>query len=118
MRRALHRFTVSLLLASITALAPVAPAWAAADLPVFKKGDDYGAVRNKMIKAGWTPYHAPDADACREGDARCAGRPEMVACAGSGLANCKFLWKKKSETVALCTTGEGKAVFSSVCEPD
>ncbi|QSI31747.1 hypothetical protein GNX71_20050 [Variovorax sp. RKNM96] len=90
-------------------------ALAADDLPSLKTGEDYGAVRTKMIRAGWKPFHAPDADRCGSEDARCANRPEMVVCAGTGLANCKFLWKKSSRTVALCTAGETRAVFTGVC---
>ena len=92
-------------------------AFAADGLPPLKEGEDYGAVRTKMIKAGWKPFHAPDADECGSRDARCANRPEMVACAGTGLANCKFLWKKNSRTVALCTAGETRAVFTVDCRP-
>jgi hypothetical protein len=90
-------------------------ALAANDLPRLKAGEDYGAVRTKMINAKWKPFHAHDADRCGLGDARCAKRPEMVACAGTGLANCKFLWMKGSRTVALCTAGETRAVFTGVC---
>ncbi|WP_143605942.1 hypothetical protein [Variovorax sp. 54] len=81
------------------------------------KGEDYGAVRARMIQAGWKPYHAPDADRCSAYDARCVNRPEMVACAGTGVGACKFLWKKGAHTRALCTAGETRAVFFAVCEP-
>jgi hypothetical protein len=90
---------------------------AASDVPSFEKGEDYGAVRAKMIKAGWKPFHAPDADTCGAGDSRCTGRPEMVACAGTGLANCKFLWKKGARMLALCTAGELTARLDVVCQP-
>ena len=75
-------------------------------LPKLKKGESYKGVRAKMIKAGWKPYHSPNADKCAEGDNRCEGKPEMEACAGTGLANCVFLWKRQSRTVAIFTIGE------------
>ncbi len=74
-------------------------------LPRLKKSESYAMVRVKMIKAGWKPYHSPDAQDCG-GDARCEGRPEMEACAGTGMANCVFLWKRKGKTVEILTTGE------------
>lgn len=78
-------------------------------LPRFKRGENYASVRAKMMKAGWKPFRAPDADKCMEGDERCEGRPEMQACAGTGKANCKFLWKRRGKTVAIFTVGEPAA---------
>lgn len=114
----LARFFKSSFLTTLIAALLLGPlALAANDVPLFKKGEDYGAVRTKMIKAGWTPLHVTDADTCDSDDPRCIGRPEMVSCAGTGMANCKFLWKKDARTVALCTVGEGRAVFDGVCRP-
>ena len=67
------------------------------DLPHFKKNESYTNVRALMIKAGWKPFHTEDADVCSEGDSRCLGRPEMESCAGTGMANCKFLWTKNEK---------------------
>ena len=75
-------------------------------LPVFKKGQSYSSVRTKMLKAGWKPFHAEDADECMSGDKRCEDRPEMESCAGTGMANCRFLWKRKDKTVVIFTIGE------------
>ena len=47
--------------------------------------------------------------ACSAGDARCQGRPEMQACAGTGMANCRFLWQKDGRTIAVMTVGEDAA---------
>lgn len=87
----------------------------AADLPRFKKGESYTSVRTKMIKSGWTPFHSKDADVCSEGDKRCEDRPEMESCADTGMANCKFLWKKNGKTTAICTVGEEDNVYSAIC---
>jgi hypothetical protein len=75
-------------------------------LPRFGKGESYAKVRVKMLKAGWKPFHSPDADKCYDGDERCEGRPEMQNCAGTGLAPCRFLWKRKGKTVIIFTSGE------------
>lgn len=75
-------------------------------LPRFKKGEAYKSVRFKLLKAGWKPYHSPSADKCMKGDERCVNRPEMESCAGTGMANCKFLWKRRDQTVAIFTVGE------------
>ena len=85
------------------------------DPPSFSEGEDYKFVREKMIQFGWKPFHSNDADKCEKGDKRCEGRPEMEACAGTGLANCKFLWVKGSKKVAICTIGE-VAKFDGMCD--
>lgn len=84
--------------------------------PNFKKGESYASVRTKMIKAGWKPFHSEDADTCSAGDSRCTGRPEMQSCSGTGLANCRFLWKKDGKMTAICTVGEENAVFDNFCD--
>jgi hypothetical protein len=81
-------------------------AFAQNGLPRIRKGESYKSVRVKMIKAGWKPHHAKDADKCLKGDDRCRNRPEMQACAGTGTANCRFLWKRKEVTVVIFTSGE------------
>ena len=86
----------------------------AANLPHFKKHESYTSVRSKMIKSGWKPFHSEDANTCSEFDPRCKGRPEMEACAGSGMANCKFLWKKNGKITAICTVGVD-AIFDGIC---
>jgi hypothetical protein len=78
-------------------------------LPKLRKGEGYKSVRVKMIKAGWKPFHSKDADKCMEGDERCENRPEMEACTGTGLGNCRFLWKRKGKTVAIFTIGDNTA---------
>jgi hypothetical protein len=82
------------------------------NLPAISQNEGYAAVRQKMLAAGWQPFHAPDADTCSAGDARCQGRPEMQACAGTGMANCRFLWQKDGKIVALMTVGEDAAFVS------
>lgn len=86
-----------------------------AEVPDFKKNENYSSVRSKLIKNGWKPFHAEDADTCSSDDERCKNRPEMAYCSGSGQANCKFLWKKKEQKLAVCTIGE-VASFSSLCD--
>lgn len=84
------------------------------DLPSFKEGDSYSGIRKKLLDAGWQPYHSPDADACSAGDSRCESYPEMEACAGTGLGNCRFLWKHKDKTLAIFTIGDGDPSFSGM----
>lgn len=85
------------------------------DLPNFDENEPYSSVRMKMLEAGWEPFHSDDAETCTKGELRCEGRPEMQVCAGTGMANCKFLWKREEKTTAICTVGE-VAVFDSVCD--
>lgn len=79
------------------------------EMPEFKKGESYASVREKLLMAGWTPHRSKDADKCGEGDERCQGRPEMQSCAGTGMANCKFLWKRGEKMLAIFTIGEDAA---------
>lgn len=79
-------------------------------LPHLDKMEPYAYVRAKMIAAGWKPYHAADADTCSGGDKRCEGRPEMQACAGTGMANCLFTWSNGQRFVGITTVGEDEPV--------
>lgn len=85
------------------------------NLPTFKQGEPYASIRNKMLQAGWQPFHSPDADACYKEDERCQGRPEMESCTGTGLGNCRFLWIRNGEKTGICTIGDD-AVFDMVCK--
>ncbi len=92
------------------------PAFAeGSSLPHFKKSESYTSVRAKMLKEGWKPFHSKDADTCMASDSRCQGRPEMVSCAGTGLANCKFLWEKGGKIIAICTVGEDNPSYDNIC---
>lgn len=83
-------------------------------LPSIQPGTPYSDVRETMIKAGWEPIKMPEADVCSEFDDRCKGRPEMESCAGSGMANCKFSWRKNGALKKVCTVGED-ASFEAFC---
>ena len=72
-------------------------------LPAFEKGELYSALRGRLVNSGWQPASNVDADQCIRGDGRCEGRPEMQSCAGTGEANCLFLWQKASTFIAVST---------------
>jgi hypothetical protein len=74
-----------------------------APLPAFEKGEPYSALRGRLVNSGWRPASDADADQCTKGDGRCEGRPEMQSCAGTGEANCLFLWQKASTLIAVST---------------
>jgi hypothetical protein len=75
-------------------------------LPKIRKGETYKSIRVKMIKAGWKPAPTSEADKCSAEDSRCQGRPEMESCAGTGMANCAFRWKRKGKIVTILTVSE------------
>jgi TonB family protein len=81
--------------------------------PHFDKNENYSITRKKMLNAGWEPFHAEDANVCSEYDTRCKGRPEMEACAGTGRANCNFLWKKNEKIIVISTIDED-ATFNGI----
>lgn len=76
------------------------------EMPNFAKGEGYKSVREKLIKAGWTPFKSKEADECFGDDERCRDFPEMESCAGTGFANCRYLWKKSNKTLVIFTVGE------------
>ena len=87
--------------------------------PHFTSGEPYGHVRTKLIEAGWEPVVSEESDTCMKGDVRCTNRPEMEACSGSGVAPCKFVWRKKNYTLRVSTVGidatdDGDAAFDSL----
>jgi hypothetical protein len=87
------------------------PALAAAQGAAFPTpGTPYDQARLALLEGGWQPVVVPDADRCAPGDARCAGRPEMVACSGTGLAQCAFAWRQGGITIEIITTGDPPAV--------
>ncbi|RDJ25434.1 hypothetical protein DWF00_15435 [Bosea caraganae] len=89
-------------------------AFAAEALPGLPKQRDYGQFRVSLIKQGWQPTKLPGADECWEGDKRCTGRAEMFACAGTGAANCLFIWKKAGTLIEVATKGEEQAMVSGL----
>jgi len=79
---------------------------ALAETPTFPKNLPYATARESLVKQGWRPIHTPDPGfVCEKGDRRCKGRPETVDCAGTGLANCFFRWKKKKTVIEITTAG-------------
>lgn len=82
-------------------------------LPTFPKQTDYGDARRSLLALGWAPVTMPDADACDDDD-RCRGRPEMEACAGTGLGNCSFTWKRNGTLIAVGTIGETRPTVMGV----
>lgn len=86
----------------------------AIDEPKFKKGDDYKTVvREKLLKDGWEPYTSKNADKCEGNDDRCVGMPEMENCAGTGLGNCRYLWKKGEKAIVVYTV-DAPPLFTDV----
>ena len=88
---------------------------ALAQVPSFPKDEPYAKARKALLKKGWKPVHEPEAGfVCQKGDPRCEGRPETVACAGTGNANCIFRLKRKGVVVDVNTVGETQPVVTDV----
>lgn len=86
-----------------------------AQVPSFPKDEPYAKTRKILLKKGWKPVHEPEAGfVCEKGDPRCTGRPEAVNCAGTGLANCIFRWKRKDVVIDVLTVGETAPVITEV----
>jgi hypothetical protein len=104
------------LFSAIVFLAAVSLASSAlAQAPHFPKDEPYAKARASLLKHGWKPVHAPEPGfVCQKGDVRCEGRPETVACAGTGAANCIFRWKRKAVVIDVNTVGEQEPVLTEV----
>lgn len=109
MMQLLRGMVASLLWVPVMAVGAIA----AESLPKLA-GQDYGKARAALLRQGWQPVTLPDADRCMAGDKRCAGRPEMHVCAGTGMAPCVFVWRRKATMIDVVTEGEDRPVVRHV----
>jgi hypothetical protein len=93
----------------------VAPTFAQNPAPTFPNGTSYAEARDSLIGLGWSPVTLPGSDLCSRNDERCAGRPEMHACSGTGLAPCAFAWRRGDTLIEVLTIGERPVVNGSRC---
>jgi hypothetical protein len=85
----------------------VASAADAARLPSFPKRTPYAEARESLIALGWKPaVTSSDPKRCAPGADECAKYPETVACSGTGLARCMFLWRRGETLIEIGTFGE------------
>ncbi len=91
------------------------PVLADEKLPRFPQEAPYSAVRQSLLRMGWSPLKDPKADECSEFDGRCKGRPEMLSCSGTGEAPCLFVWKKNGTVIEIITLGEETAYDGMRC---
>lgn len=103
----------ALALASLLALTTAAAA--AERLPNLTRGTPYASVRNILLAVGWRPVTLPGADRCSGRDSRCKDRPEMLSCAGTGMANCLFTWQRNNTVIGISTIGEDATFDGSEC---
>lgn len=90
-------------------------AWAAERLPSFPKSTNYREARRSLIGLGYKPVTLPGSDVCEKGDGRCEGFSEMNSCAGTGLAQCVFVWKSPNDRlIEIVTVGEMNPGVSAV----
>jgi hypothetical protein len=87
----------------------------ASALPTFPKNSLYGDARTALIALGYQPVKLPDADKCDVASdyARCF--PERQSCAGTGLAQCNFVWRRTERVIIVGTIGEDPKVASVRC---
>ena len=101
-----------------------------ASLPRFPKGTPYAEVRQSLKALGYRPNALPDADAVsrdqcgykpdslvteakQSDDMRCF--PEMVACAGTGLGQCIYSWRRRETLIDVLTVNEMPVVSGLRC---
>jgi hypothetical protein len=102
--------------------------------PRFPKGTPYSEARQSLKALGYRPNALPDSDAVSRGqcgykpdslvepksnenavdaDMRCF--PEMMACAGTGLGNCIYSWRRGQTLIDVFTTNEIPVVEGVRC---
>lgn len=91
------------------------PAMAQQGLPTFPRETGYAEARRSLTGLGWSPVTLPDADRCPRNDERCAGRPEMLSCSGTGIAACAFTWRRGDTLIEVFTAGENPVVTGIRC---
>ena len=105
-------------------------------VPHLPKATPYAEARQSLKALGYRPNALPDADAVsrercgdkpdslagpraatdangEDGDLRCY--PEMVACAGSGLGQCIYSWRRGETLIDVLTTNELPLVRAVKC---
>ena len=96
-----------------TILASASAVWAEA-IPRIAKDTPYAQARKTLTGLGYKPEKNPDAEACdAKSGATCF--PEKIDCAGSGLGQCIFLWRKGKVRVEVVTVGERPIVDRVRC---
>lgn len=108
MRGSLRR--MRMIRSALLILLVAGPALAQQAVPQIAAGTPYGKAREELLRQGWQPLVLPDRDLCMRGDRRCEGRPEMTACAGTGMANCAFAWQRRGLAIDVFTMGEDATV--------
>jgi hypothetical protein len=104
-----------------------------ASLPRFPKGTPYAEARQSLKALGYRPNALPDADdvsraqcgykpnslaepksSAGDGDdTRCF--PEMIACAGTGLGQCIYSWRRGETLIDVFTSNEIPGVSGVRC---
>ncbi|MGU3387742.1 hypothetical protein ACLBYG_24765 [Methylobacterium sp. D53M] len=89
-------------------LATSVAAQAAGSVPTLPKGTFYYSARDSLTALGWHPAPLPsDRRFCTGGrEDVCERYPEASACSGSGLALCRFLWRRGDTLAEVTTYGE------------
>jgi hypothetical protein len=88
----------------------------AARLPSFPQRTTYVKARTSLIGLGWAPAPtSKDPTRCSPGADECATYPETLACSGTGLARCSFLWRRGATLIEVGTFGEDRLVERVRC---
>ena len=82
-------------------------------LPKIAKDTEYAAARKTLIAQGYQPELLADADKCEKDDPRCF--PETWRCAGTGLGQCVYVWRRGQALIEIRTIGEQPIVDSVRC---
>ena len=77
------------------------------EIPVFEKNENYAAVREKLIKAGWKPSRSAEGEEnCVAGGGFCEKYPELEAGPAAGEGQAIFRWAKAGRILLVSTRDE------------
>ncbi len=85
-------------------------------IPGVSKGMPYAEARAKLLSMGYVPYqpkgpHLMTGPPCEDREEICRAYPETAACAGTGRAQCAFLFIREMEFVEVETVNESLAAL-------
>jgi hypothetical protein len=72
------------------------------------EGSSYTSVRNKLIPTGWVPIRQTDECSWLCSELRSTGLVETEACASTGIAPCRMIFRKGDENLVVHTLGEDR----------
>lgn len=80
-------------------------------IPRIRKNYPYVDARQSLLGEGWTPVRSLKSNGC--GAAKPCAYPEAESCAGTGMAECIFIWKRDEIIMRVDTVDDPPLIVST-----